>query len=350
LCELVPSDVYYSSAYYEEPSASEMGEKGWFGADLIFDIDADHIPTPCEKVHDVWVCSNCNFSDRGVAPEKCPSCGAQKIDTKTWVCEVCLETTKRETMKLLDMLTSDFGFSAKEMKVYFSGHRGYHVHVEEESVRNLDQIARREIVDYIVGIGLDMDIHGLKVIDQRLVGPDFSDVGWGGRIARGTYEFLLNSSSQDLERLGLQRRAIDAIVKYKSEILESWKERGPWNIVKGVGLASWQKIVEQGIELQSAKIDTVVTTDIHRLIRLDGTLHGKTGLKKTEVSVAGIDGFDPLKDAVAFKQGAVEVFVHESPKFRIGDTEYEGLKERKVELPIAAGLFLLCKGAAEVAT
>ncbi|MHA1873927.1 MAG: DNA primase catalytic subunit PriS, partial [Candidatus Heimdallarchaeaceae archaeon] len=37
----VPSDAYYSCAYYEDPEA-EMDRKGWLGADLIFDIDADH--------------------------------------------------------------------------------------------------------------------------------------------------------------------------------------------------------------------------------------------------------------------------------------------------------------------
>jgi len=53
---VVPSDVYYSSAYYERPE-EDMRGKGWLGADLIFDIDADHIPTPCAKVHDIWVCN-----------------------------------------------------------------------------------------------------------------------------------------------------------------------------------------------------------------------------------------------------------------------------------------------------
>ena len=54
LCSVVPSDVYYSSAYYERP-LEEMRSKGWLGADLVFDIDADHIPTPCATVHDIWV-------------------------------------------------------------------------------------------------------------------------------------------------------------------------------------------------------------------------------------------------------------------------------------------------------
>ncbi|HIH97013.1 MAG TPA: DNA primase catalytic subunit PriS, partial [Thermoplasmata archaeon] len=50
----VPSNAYCSCAYYEDPEA-DMNKKGWLGADLVFDIDADHIPTPCDKVHDNWV-------------------------------------------------------------------------------------------------------------------------------------------------------------------------------------------------------------------------------------------------------------------------------------------------------
>ena len=52
------------------------------------------------------------------------------------------------------MLENDFGFSADELHVFFSGHRGYHVHVEDEAVRSLDAMARKEIVDYVTGLGL----------------------------------------------------------------------------------------------------------------------------------------------------------------------------------------------------
>jgi len=349
LCELIPSDVYFSSAYYENPASSQMGEKGWLGADLVFDIDADHIPTPCGKIHDRWVCNNCGFSGKGVTPETCPSCEGQKIDAKTWICEECLETTKKETLKLLKFLTDDFGFSAEEIEIFFSGHRGYHVHLESEAVRSLDALARKEIVDYVAGIGLNESFYGVKETGKVFSGPNLSDAGWSGRIAQGVHQVLANSSPMDLEGLGLRKRAADAVDKNKDAIIKSWRGRGPWNIVKGISAESWKRIVQRGIESQSAKIDTVVTTDIHRLIRLNGTLHGKTGLKKTKVSSKRLDDFDPLRKAVAFEKGTTEVLVHESPEFRIGDTVYAALKEQKVELPVAAALFLLCKGAAEVA-
>src|SRR4030042_451925 len=110
LCSMIPSDVYYSGAYYEQPSALDMSAKGWLGADLIFDIDADHIHTQCEKIHDEWTCGECGFGGKGLTPDQCPVCGGQKFQAKTWLCEGCIESAKNETAKLLDMLQNDFGF------------------------------------------------------------------------------------------------------------------------------------------------------------------------------------------------------------------------------------------------
>jgi len=343
LKNVVPSDVYYSSAYYERPE-EEMEAKGWLGADLVFDIDADHIPTPCKKQHDTWTCNNCGNSGGGSPPEKCPQCGEQKFDDKTWPCEVCLESAKKETIKLIDMLIRDFGLSSREIKVAFSGHRGYHVHVESEVIQTLDQIARKEIVDYIVGVGLELGLVGLKRED----GPSLDDAGWRGRIARGTYDFLNTATPEQLGEIGLKRSVVNALVGQRERVLESWRDRGPWMILKGVGSEGWRKIVEEAVEEQSVKIDTVVTTDIHRLIRLTDTLHGKTGLKKTSVSISNIEGFDPMKSAVAFEEGAVKVAVSEAPEFVLGGRAYGPYRGLEVELPAAAALFLLCKGAARV--
>ena len=348
----VPSDAYYSSAYYEKPE-EEMEEKGWLGADLIFDIDADHIPTPCAKVHDTWVCSKCGAVGRGAPPEGCPNCGQKNFDEKTWPCEVCLECAKVETMKLTDFLMKDFGFSQGEINVGFSGHRGYHLHIESEGIRELDQMARKEIVDYLVGIGLEPEFHGLeeKMAERRsrvITGPDLGDLGWRGRIARGTYEFLLEVAPEKLEKMGLKKTVSGIIVQHREVLLESWKEKAPWGIVKGIGIGSWRKIAQHGAEKQSVKLDTVVTTDIHRLIRLNNTLHGKTGLKKMKVSIADIERFDPFRSAIAFKEGMVTVFVSQAPQFRLGEEIYGPYDRQKIELPTAAALLLLCKGAAKL--
>ena len=39
-----PAHSYYSSAYYKYPDAAKMQDKDWMGAELIFDLDSDHLP------------------------------------------------------------------------------------------------------------------------------------------------------------------------------------------------------------------------------------------------------------------------------------------------------------------
>jgi len=46
---MVPAHVYHSAAYYQHPGAPTMKEKNWEGADLIFDIDADHLPVKTDS-------------------------------------------------------------------------------------------------------------------------------------------------------------------------------------------------------------------------------------------------------------------------------------------------------------
>jgi len=346
-----PSDAYCSCAYYEDPEA-EMDRKGWLGADLVFDIDADHIPTPCDKVHDNWVCGVCGLPGKGFTPSKCPNCGGEKFEVSTWPCEVCLNSAKTETVKLLDMLMGDFGFSEKNIRVFFSGHRGYHVHVESEAIRRLDAIARKEIVDYISGLGLDVSFHGLS--EESLIktpssqSSHLNEFGWRKRLALGMQNFVLNAKEENLRKIGLKKKKTETILQNKNVIQKNWLERGTWGAVRGIGLESWRRIAEHSAKLQSAKIDTVVTTDVHRLIRLADTLHGKTGLKKVELPVSAINNFDPFNSAVAFKTGAVTVFVSDAPEFRLDDETFGPYKKEKVELPTAAAMLLVCKGRAEV--
>ena len=40
-----PRHVYFSAGRYDDPSASTMSDKGWRSSDLVFDLDADHLPS-----------------------------------------------------------------------------------------------------------------------------------------------------------------------------------------------------------------------------------------------------------------------------------------------------------------
>ncbi|HLB99738.1 MAG TPA: DNA primase small subunit domain-containing protein, partial [Candidatus Bathyarchaeia archaeon] len=299
--------------------------------------------------HDEWTCGKCLFSGKGVTPETCPVCGGLKFKAKSWPCERCVDSARDETVKLLDILEKDFGFSSKHVHVFFSGHRGYHVHVEDEAVKPLDAMARREIVDYVYGSGL-LGFEE-RVGEKRKKGSEraFSlhDFGWNKRIKLGMQNFLLSATREDLRSVGIKQN-VEAILQNKETIAKRYIEENRWSNVKGVGTETWLKIARHVKELESAKIDTVVTTDIHRLIRMNGTLHGKTGLKKIEFPVGRLSDFDPFREAVAFKEGTVKVVVSSAPEFRIGESMFGPYKNQTVELPTAAAVLLILKGRAEV--
>jgi len=347
--DLQPSDVYYSCAYYENPEA-EMNKKGWLGADLVFDIDADHIPTKCDKIHDEWTCKTCGFCGTGAQPEKCSKCGGQKFDTKTWPCERCIDSAKDETAKLIDMLEKDFGLSERDIHIFFSGHRGYHVHVENESVRVLDSIARKEMVDYITGLGLNLSRKEKAGSDGKALSRAFNlhEFGRYGRMKRDIRRFIEGATKDYLAAAGIKGRASTGILQYRQQVLEHCIEKGLWDSVRDVGDETWFKIAAYLTNLQISVIDTVVTTDIHRLIRMNGTLHGKSGLLKIEFPVKRLTAFDPFKEAVAFKEGTVKVSVSSAPEFRIGESMYGPYRNTIVELPTAAAVLLVCKGRADV--
>ncbi|MEM3695302.1 MAG: DNA primase small subunit PriS [Candidatus Bathyarchaeia archaeon] len=343
--EFAPKDAYFSCAYYRNPEA-DMAMKGWLGADLIFDIDADHVPTPCDKVHDEWKCGNCGFVGKGVTPERCPICGSEKFDVNTWPCEECLDSAKKETIKLLEMLEQDFGFSESEIYTFFSGHRGYHVHVESDAVKTLDAMERKEIVDYVTALGLNIE----SILAERSSRKFIRSFGWPKRLATGIEDFIASANEEDLLKVELERRFVSAIMRNKSLILKNFQRTGTLGYVRGVGPQTWAKVIRHIVKLTSVSIDTVVTTDTHRLIRLADTLNGKTGLKKVEFPVSAIDDFDPFKMAVAFKGGSVGVKVYDAPKFRIGEETFGPYKNQIVELPTAAAVLLICKNRAEVVT
>jgi DNA primase small subunit len=342
---LAPSDVYYSSAYYERPGAETMKEKGWLGADLIFDVDCDHLHTSCKEEHDRWRCLNCGESRGGRAPTKCPKCGSERLDVDSWVCEKCLETAKQELLKLIGMLEDDLGVTDKEMTAVFSGHRGYHLHVESNTVKSMSSAERKEIVDYVTATGLNIGYYGLSKDRRSFGGPSLDDSGWGGRLARAVYTLLLKNP-EELRAAGIAASVAKKIVDNRERMLDAWEKGKGWDLLSGIKKASLEKVLKKALTYAAASVDTVVTTDIHRLIRLPNTLHGKTGLRVIAMPVHQLVNFEPLRDSLVFTGGEMRVRVSDAPRIRIGDSFYGPFRNEVVKLPLPVAMFLICRNKA----
>jgi len=339
--KIIPSHVFYSSAYYEYPNADSMNQKGWLGADLIFDIDVDHIPTLCKKYHDSWKCLNCGKEGTG-SVDICPFCGSERIKKKTWVCNKCIETARDETLKLIDFLSEDFGFSHKELEIFFSGHRGFHIHIDKKDVLEMDQDARREIADYIRGVGIDTDFF-LKRVQKDLYEYIWSidSKGWHKRLIRGMYSFLLKMSRDDLMLAGLNSERINILI-------DKLGVYGPDALNEVVlTLNEWKFLFHNAIKEEQCIIDEKVTIDIKRLIRLPDSLHGKTGLRVIKLSYKELENEDVLKKSIVFNDGYIRLYVKRIPE-KVLDWKFENVRNKVIDVPMYLGIYLLQNGGDDI--
>jgi DNA primase small subunit len=353
LSENSPAHCYHSSCYYQRPEA-DMAGKGWSGADLVFDIDADHFDLLCKHEHDKWKCRNCGADGTGKPPEIC-KCGKAAFEEETWLCERCLQAAKHETQKLLDILIQDLGFSpSNDLVVNFSGNRGYHVHVRSQRIRGLDQSGRREVVDYILGTGIKSEYLGFN---PRSKGgrSTLGDEGLRGRAGRALYDFIASTPSEGIKALKLGRKITSLLIDERDKALTILEDSHPSLFLKAVGvgdqerlMADLARLMEIAIKEQAANIDTVVTTDIHRLIRLPNTLHGKTGWQVQTIQLDSLPDYDPMTSAIVFRTGEAKVYVRHAPKVRIGDVEYGPYTQESITVPLAVAIFLLSKKGARM--
>jgi len=316
-----PRHVYFSAGRYEAPGASTMGEKDRRGSDLVFDLDADHLPS-VEVAEDSYA-------------EMLAKC-------------------KDALLRLLSFLEADFGF--EDLTVVFSGGRGYHVHVRDEGVRPLDREARREVVDYVRGLGLDFD--RLVRTEQRGAATGRAlraEGGWGRRTHRRLLALVDDLLAMDEEAALARLRAFEGIGEERARTIYGVATHDREALESGnveVGGPGVRKLVEtvarETVDAENAPIDEPVTTDVNRLIRLPGSLHGGSGLAVRRLDRGALDAFDPLVDAVpeTFVGHDITVDVTDGGPVELGGDSFT-LPEDTQSLPEHVGVFLMARGRAE---
>ena len=350
LKNVAPAHVYRSAAIYHYPSAP-MEEKGWIGADLIFDIDADHLETPCKASHDFRLCTSCGLR---VSSDRCSGCGSDQLEDVKWVCDICLEGSRAELVKLLEFMEVDLGIRRESMVVSFSGNRGYHLAVYDERFLGLGREERQEIVEYLTGANMDPSLHGLEAGLEPGEGPDYSDHGWRGRIARQSYTILSRLARGDEKTVkALEGLLGHRIVQSLKTSEDFWRERPRWDLLGGraeTRAKALKALVALSVESEKTHIDTVVTTDIHRLLRMADTLNGKTGLRASTIPVERVEEYDPLREAVAIPaHPETRIRIAYAPRFRLGEEEYGPYSDEEAKLPAFAASYLICRGVARLA-
>ncbi|MFP4175096.1 MAG: DNA primase catalytic subunit PriS [Halobacteriales archaeon] len=320
LADTKPQHVYYSSARYERPEASAMSDKGWKGADLIFDLDADHL--------------------RDASPD----------DTYAEMLAKC----KDALLNLLSFVEGDLGF--QDTLVVFSGGRGYHIHVYDDRVQSLGSDARREIVDYVKGTGFRAEYAFSSETAAGDYGRETPTTlsrlrggAWSDRIRDWLVGYAEEVASMDDDEAVAHLRGYDNVGKKKAnKLLEVFRDRrdeiasGNLDVARGAR-GFWETLLRRAVDETSAETDEPVTTDTRRLIRLPGSLHGGTGLRVAPLERDELDGFEPLRDAVVFSDREQTVVADEAVEFEVGGRRFK-TEAGEVSLPEYAAVFGMLRG------
>ncbi|HOL42188.1 MAG TPA: DNA primase small subunit PriS [Methanospirillum sp.] len=314
---LIPAHAYYSTAYYRAPQAPTMGDKEWLGADLIFDLDADHIM-------------------RGSYEEM-------------------LRRIKEEALKLLDILDRELGVDMRTVRLVFSGGRGYHVHVQELAFRDFEPAERRELVDYICGTGISPSI----MLNDWAPGR----TGWHDRFRLLLTRYLQQLSMKSEKEVKAEVSSLRGVGQVMAERfavmipeLISLLNTNPSSILlrdQTVKTVFSALVTERESPLlphirdAAVQADEPVTTDVRRLIRLPGSLHAKSGFKVVPMEVKELYDFDPLIDAVVFGERDVIIESERDYSFSLLGSQYD-IRKGRLKVPEAVGMFLCCRGMAEI--
>jgi len=316
LSTVAPRHFYYSSAKYEYPDEPDMDKKGWLGADLIFDIDADHLPICQSKTIELTIA------------------GGEKV---VLVDEECIRYAAFEALKLYDALVYELGISKHDIKIEFSGNRGFHVtvylNVDDMWAKALP-VERREIVNYLKAVDLldetlnpSVDVKRKKRV-IRIV-PTATMGGLRGRLSRIAILIAEKKyGNKDIAKMLAKREVIS------------------WKFLKDYFGDLVETIFNNAREELAIHVDEQVTIDIKRLIRVPYSLHGKTGLKVAPIDPQKLDSFQLSPDLSPFQKHdkITVVALVDTPPISVLGLRIRLRRGENYRLPAPQAVYLMARG------
>jgi DNA primase small subunit len=346
----IPFYLSYSMAFYEKPDARPMPNKKIIKSDLVFEFDADDIPTDCKKKHDGWRCEKCGEHGKGLT-KRCPSCSAN-VKTEEWICDECLDATKEQTIRLYNLFVNEFGFNKDELQIMYSGHKGYHLKIKSKRIENFKQPQRLELIDYITEEGINFKSLGFE--DDNRGSLVFNKIKKG---KAKEYLDLIEKTLKDKNigmlslMFGTSTLSIKKIKENLDEVLKMLHE-GKFFKPKRNFTSNWYNFMNEIKEEKRLYIDRQTTIDIHKIIRAENTIHaGAMLVSKVIKDIEALKQFKPFEDASIYskeeQKKTMKIKTKKIPLLLINGKEIGPFKDSEViELPIQIGTYFIARNAA----
>lgn len=284
-----PKDIYFSKSTYQHPGENNMQDKRITSTYPVFDLDSD---------------SNGDYKN-------------------------ALSSCKSELEKLLWFLEKMFDVDIEtHTQMYFSGGKGYHVHLKDPRFLHDGNEKWSDIVDYTTAqnVTLESISKPAKNIQSNSIDMEIGDrmqfispTGWGEITiaAMQTYlskvytqttdssdkitvKTLTNGSDTYSDKIQNAVIKLDGIGAKRANAIAQNVEllyRGGYIKSSGTEMV-YESLLESVLESFAPTFDEPVAIDKSRIIRLPLSLHGGTGFRVTPVTRKQLDSFNPFKHAV----------------------------------------------------
>lgn len=285
LVDKVPDSVFYSTARYLEPSANAGAGKAsetWAkkdrkSTDLTFDLDFDHVEGHSDMTY------------------------VEQIDT-----------IAKHTLRLIDILVKQYG--VKKYQVTFSGRRGFHVRVEDEAYTLLSKSQRKEIMRDLLGERLEKKAT-LALYETNsfksdaaftLKKPSLKD--WGGKIRlvcdslMNTFEANTNTLEKHWPKKLTPKELQNLMSRFSNPTFRQRLVRtGDLRAFFGEKLATktrlenmYSMLLSMAKETYAVEIDTSVTAEVNKIIRMPGSINSKHGYECRVIEMDELRDMDYL--------------------------------------------------------
>lgn len=264
-----PLSIYVGAIYSEGPDYREqrsIHQVDWIRRELIFDIDL----TDYDEVR---------------------FCGCRG---KNEMCEHCWELVNVGARWIHETMVEDFGVEG--IKWDFSGRRGLHATILDYDFSTLDEEQRAAIVNYLTffkGEGKNVKYHPPakhhKEYNNRmwhlLYQSFFKEVTVEQLIEIGFGQSRALQILNQRDRMGVSNEFLNRHVFVRQKLA---------SITPSQQIPSKEEILETILFRWSPRLDSAVTVDLRRILRMPGSVHGDTGRVVRFIEPDEFDFFDPL--------------------------------------------------------
>ncbi len=255
IAEKAPFGAFVGALYNEPPTLSTpIHTLKWIGREFIIDLDLDEY-------------------------DSVRTCGCRGGDQ---LCTVCWSLVNEAILFVDETLREDFGFN--DVTWVFSGRRGVHCWVRDDIAFNMDSDLRSSIMEYMSI--LKGSKKNIRIQDRKDLSATF---------IKRIYKIVANSfikyaTIEDLISLGYDKAKATKLITFRDQYgLTKELTTAIINKAKHVGA------LDEIFRRRYPRLDTKVSIDTRRLLRMPGSIHEKTGKKCRILDISKeLDTFNPL--------------------------------------------------------